>query len=64
MEASLSEVQANLLKYQQVRILYPDGYQRVGELNEYDIEDVNLLLQDEESCAGSNLISCKNVDIW
>ena len=55
LEASIAEVQINLLKYQQARILYPDGYQKVGELNEYNIKGANLALQSEESCSCSDL---------
>ena len=54
-EASISEMQTNLLEYQQARILYPYSYQKVGELDEYDIEDANFILQDEEGCFCNDL---------
>ena len=58
-KASVSEVQENLLEYQQARILYPYDYQKVGELSEYDIEGANLMLQNEEGCSCSDLFLAK-----
>ena len=54
LKASISEVVASLSRYQQARILYPYGYQKVGELNEYDEYEAELVLQNEETCTCSD----------